>query len=81
MTKNELKETIRDIVLEILHENTEVNEYHFTKQNIEMVRSDILQFIKDEMKKLGYVDSLSAYHFIQDVLDSGQVHSKVKGLR
>ena len=44
-------------------------------------RNDIFQFIKDEMKKLGYTDSLNAYHFIQDVLGSSQVHSKVKGLR
>lgn len=59
----------------------EVNELHFTGQTLDTVGNDLVDFLGKEHKKLGYTNPLDTFHLIQQVLDSGKIISKVKGIR
>lgn len=59
----------------------ELKELSFTGEILNKVRQDIFNFISAEHKKLKYPNPLDTYHLVQQVLDSGKMMSKVKGIR
>lgn len=71
MKKSELRQIIRK----------EINEYHFTKSDIHMLRADLLKFVSNEKRKLGYDSSIDTYKFMLQVMHNADFFSKLKGLK
>jgi hypothetical protein len=58
-----------------------VNELHFTGAELNVIRQDILNFLKSEYKKLKHTNPLDTYNLILQVLDTGRIMDKVKKIR
>ena len=77
--KHPWQQSWKEIAVGEVEEN--LDELHFTGETLNKVRQDVFNFISTEHKKLGYPNPLDTYHLIQQVLDSGKISSKVKGIR
>jgi len=64
-----------------LDDPEELEELSFTGSDVSMVRTDILNFLSNEYKKLNHKNPLDTYKFIQQILNSEKVYSKIKSIR
>lgn len=62
-------------------EPEDLEEVHFTGETLNIVRNDIMDFLSREHKKLGYTNPLDTYNIVKNILDSGKLTTKIKGMR
>lgn len=58
-----------------------LKEFSMTHDSLNMIRKDILEFVKVEHKKLGYSNIFDTYNLILEELKSPYIHSKTKGIK